>query len=92
MVQVTSAEGRTVSALAFVGTPDNEHFGGYQPPTEVAAVIASSSGPSGHNVEYFLKLYHALKERDQHLEDVYAALQVAAQQQVAQVEAELGVE
>lgn len=91
MVEVMGEGGTAVSALAFVGTPDNEHFAGFQPDATVAGIIAHSSGPSGPNSEYFLRLYHGLTSRDTHLEAVYAALKEESSEGVARFEAELGV-
>ena len=76
LVTVTTEAGDSFEALAFVGTDDNEHFAGYEPPEAVARVIAASHGPSGPNIEYFLKLFVALgpSRRDAHLQAVYDCL------------------
>ncbi|XP_049845745.1 putative glutathione-specific gamma-glutamylcyclotransferase 2 isoform X1 [Schistocerca gregaria] len=42
--------------LLYVATPDNRHWLGDAPLPDMARHIASSSGASGHNVEYVLRL------------------------------------
>lgn len=49
-------------AVMWVGTRDNPNWHGPAPIEEIAATIARSEGPSGHNVEYLLRLAEALRE------------------------------
>jgi len=78
LVDVTCTDGSTVQALVFVGEPAGEHFAGYQPGSEIAEIISKSAGPSGPNLEYFLKLYAALEtegQLDSHLRNIYTELE-----------------
>ncbi|GBG25053.1 Glutathione-specific gamma-glutamylcyclotransferase 1 [Hondaea fermentalgiana] len=59
-VQTTDPAGVVRTALVFRATPDNEHFFGPRPEEAIAKHIASSEGESGHNLEYFLRMYEAL--------------------------------
>jgi cation transport protein ChaC len=43
-------------AVFYVATPDNKLWLGEAPLTEIASQIVECSGPSGHNVEYLLRL------------------------------------
>jgi cation transport regulator ChaC len=52
---------RTVQALAFVATEANPEFLGPAPLGVIAAQIRGSSGPSGPNAEYALRLAEALR-------------------------------
>ncbi len=77
LVDVHCTDGQVVQALVFVGEPAGEHFAGYQPDKDIAAIISKSVGPSGPNTEYFLKLHAALASEgqlDQHLRNIYEEL------------------
>jgi cation transport protein ChaC len=43
-------------AVSYVATPSNKLWLGDAPVTEIASQIVECSGPSGHNVEYLLRL------------------------------------
>lgn len=55
-----SSEGSTAPvsfpAVFYIATPTNKHWLGDAPLTEIASQIVECSGPSGHNVEYLLRL------------------------------------
>lgn len=56
-VDVRSDDGRrTVNATVYVATPDNAHWLGEAPVDELAAQVATCSGPAGHNAEYVILL------------------------------------
>lgn len=42
--------------LTYIATEQNKHWLGYDTPTNVATQIVETSGPSGHNIEYLLRL------------------------------------
>lgn len=57
-------------ALVYVAGPDNENYAGEATLAEIASVVSRSSGPSGHNIEYVLRLAEALAElgaEDEHV-------------------------
>lgn len=67
----------SMRATTYIATPSNPHYLGSEEPDEIASVIAASSGPSGRNLDYFLRLREALAEegvREAHLEEIHAAL------------------
>lgn len=47
---------RTVNATVYVATPRNNQWLGEAPVDELAAQVATCSGPAGHNAEYVLSL------------------------------------
>ncbi|KAL1131527.1 hypothetical protein AAG570_011144 [Ranatra chinensis] len=47
---------RPFQALLYLATPSNHLWLGEAPEQEIAAQILTSSGPTGHNVEYLLRL------------------------------------
>jgi len=56
-VDVRSDDGeRTVNATVYVATPDNGQWLGEAPVDELAAQVATCSGPAGHNAEYVILL------------------------------------
>lgn len=67
----------TDSALVYVATPDNPDFLGEASPTQIAAHVLTSSGPSGRNIDYFEQLHAALRHHevhDAHLEAIAEAI------------------
>jgi len=59
-------------AAVYIATPSNNLWLGDAPPTEIASQIMECSGPSGHNVEYLLRLASFMHEHvpeavDEHL-------------------------
>jgi len=56
--------------LVYIATPDNPNFLGPAPPALIARQVCASTGPSGPNDEYVLRLAEALREigaRDDHV-------------------------
>lgn len=65
-------EGEPFPVLVYWAGRDSCHWLGHAPEQEIADQILSSSGPSGHNVEYLLRLaeyvrMHSPETRDDHL-------------------------
>ena len=58
--------------LVYIATEDNAAFLGPAPEAEIARHIAQSSGPSGHNRDYLLRLAAALRELGQEDPHVFA--------------------
>lgn len=48
--------------LLYIAVPGNQHWLGDAPLPEIASQIVSSRGPSGHNVEYLLRLASFMRE------------------------------
>ncbi len=55
---------RVVSTTVYIATRTNHNFLGHAPMADIARQIVNSSGPSGANDEYVLKLDRWLKELD----------------------------
>ncbi|MEC9078055.1 MAG: gamma-glutamylcyclotransferase [Pseudomonadota bacterium] len=51
-----------VFASVYIATPDNPEFLGQTEPEKIARQISTSSGPSGPNDEYVIKLARALRK------------------------------
>jgi len=64
VVQAETRDGRTVEAMVYRASEDNELYVGEEDDRETAKVILEASGPSGHNVEYVLRLAEALSDLD----------------------------
>lgn len=56
-------------ALVYIAVPGNEQWLGEAPLTDIASQIVASSGASGHNVEYLLKLASFIREAIPEAED-----------------------
>ncbi|XP_066995897.2 putative glutathione-specific gamma-glutamylcyclotransferase 2 [Anabrus simplex] len=56
-------------AVLYVATPTNKHWLGDAPLTDMARQIVDSFGPSGHNVEYVLRLANFMREHIPDAED-----------------------
>jgi cation transport protein ChaC len=54
--------GEAFPALIYIATPDNEHWIGHEPIEITAKEIAECRGPSGHNVEYLIRLAMFMRE------------------------------
>lgn len=64
--------GEAIPALVYIATEKNDHWLGDTSDKEIAEQIVNSTGPSGHNVEYLLRLAKFMKEElpgayDEHL-------------------------
>jgi len=53
---------QSFDVLVFVATPESKHWLGDEPEEKIAKQVVRSSGPSGHNVEYVLKLAMWLRQ------------------------------
>lgn len=76
-VELTFAEdGRVVAAAEmYVASAGNSNYLGPAPIDAIAQQVLRSEGPSGHNVEYVLRLHDALREMgadDDHVEQLAA--------------------
>lgn len=60
---------RVLKTLVYIGIVDNDSFVGPEDIKVTANVIRFSAGLSGHNQEYLLKLYSALSELSNSLEE-----------------------
>lgn len=58
-----------VPALLYIATADNPLYLGPASPEEIGAQIAMSSGKTGHNMEYLLKLAKFMRSSCPHVED-----------------------
>jgi len=65
-------DGREVEGLTYIAPRNNFAYLGEAPLPEIAQQIASSTGPSGRNIDYLLNLAHALRELGTHDEHVFA--------------------
>ena len=66
--------GEFTQALIYIASTNNPHFLGPAPITEIAQHIQRCHGPSGSNLDYFMKLRHALSQfapADSHIESIY---------------------
>uniref|UniRef100_A0A336KG26 glutathione-specific gamma-glutamylcyclotransferase n=1 Tax=Culicoides sonorensis TaxID=179676 RepID=A0A336KG26_CULSO len=64
--------GESISALLYIATPTNEHWIGELSEEKLAEMIVESRGPSGHNVEYLIRLVIFMRDElpgihDEHL-------------------------
>ncbi|MBW2267972.1 MAG: gamma-glutamylcyclotransferase [Deltaproteobacteria bacterium] len=79
-VEVRLPAGEALPALVYVAEPGNPNYLGPAPSEVIAAQIRRSTGPSGPNDEYLLRLSEALREiggEDPHVEDLVARLSAA---------------
>jgi len=58
--------------LVYVATPDNHNYLGPAPLERIAGQVRGSTGPSGHNLEYVLRLADSLREMSATDEHVFA--------------------
>lgn len=63
--------GEAFPALLYIATEENSLWMGESPLTTIAKEIVESKGPSGHNVEYLIRLANFMREelRDVNVED-----------------------
>ena len=77
VVVTQSGGGAPVRATTYVATPSNPHYLGGAAPEVIAHTIAVAGGPSGTNLDYFLRLRSALDQEgvhEAHLEALHEAL------------------
>uniref|UniRef100_A0A2P2I4M7 glutathione-specific gamma-glutamylcyclotransferase n=1 Tax=Hirondellea gigas TaxID=1518452 RepID=A0A2P2I4M7_9CRUS len=55
-------EGPPFPVLLYIATPDSKDWSGPAPLHQIATQIISCSGPTGHNVEYLLRLAEFMRE------------------------------
>ncbi len=80
-VELEFTEGDSVEGLLYLATPDNPNYLGVASLAEIAAQVRASSGPSGSNAEYVVRLASALREldaQDAHVFELEAELAKAA--------------
>ena len=65
-----SRQGET-EGIVYLATPDNAAYLGPASDSDIAAHIASSTGPSGPNGDYVLQLAQALRAMNEHDEHVF---------------------
>jgi cation transport protein ChaC len=63
---MTFDDGSNAEGLVYIATEDNAAFLGPASTLDIASQIARSSGPSGPNSEYLLKLADALRTLGDH--------------------------
>jgi cation transport protein ChaC len=78
-VTVECGDSHVPEALVYIATPSNPGWLGEAPLDQIAAQIRTSVGPSGHNLEYLLRLHAALVEMGGEDEHVAALVQLASQ-------------
>jgi cation transport regulator ChaC len=71
-VQLHGAAGALLPALVYVAPPGNPNYLGPAPLDAIAAQVRESSGPSGSNAEYVLRLAACLREIGGEDEHVFA--------------------
>jgi len=62
ITRLTFEDQSETEGLVYIATEDNEAFLGPVPEKEIAQQIATSTGPSGRNVDYLLDLATALRQ------------------------------
>lgn len=72
MTTFQTLRGESFKVLVYIATPTNSLWLGEASETEIASQIIDCKGPSGHNVEYVLRLANFMRdhfpnEMDQHL-------------------------
>jgi glutathione-specific gamma-glutamylcyclotransferase len=70
--EFSGLSGEAFPVLLYIATPSNEYWMGDGDEKTIAEEIATASGPSGHNVEYLLRLASFMREEipgvhDEHL-------------------------
>ncbi|KAF2363609.1 Glutathione-specific gamma-glutamylcyclotransferase [Trinorchestia longiramus] len=70
--QFIPRDGPSFPVLLYIATPDSKDWSGPAPLPNIASEIISSSGPTGHNVEYLLRLAEFMRDHipegyDEHL-------------------------
>lgn len=61
-----------VNGAVYMATPGNPNYLGPAPLDDIAAQIRTSSGPSGHNIEYLTRLAQSLRGMEAHDTHVFA--------------------
>lgn len=61
-IENSSITGETFPAVIYIATANNDHWLGRNSPYKIAKQIAACRGPSGHNVEYLMRLAIFMRE------------------------------
>lgn len=61
--------GEAFPVILYIATPTNSHWLGDDEPVKIAKQIVDASGPSGHNIEYLLRLAIFMREEIPHAVD-----------------------
>lgn len=72
-IAIGFTDGSTVEGITYHATADNRNYLGEASIASVANQIVGSSGPSGHNIEYVLRLREALEAmqaKDDHVFEI----------------------
>ncbi len=80
-IELEFDDGTQASGITYIAGPDNPSFIGPAPLAEMAAQIATATGPSGPNSEYLQRLADVLEElgvHDEEVIDLRAALAAVA--------------
>ncbi|KAG5670689.1 hypothetical protein PVAND_000936 [Polypedilum vanderplanki] len=67
--EFSGISGEAFPAIIYIATPDNSYWMGEDSLENIAKQICSASGPSGHNVEYLLRLALFMREEVPHADD-----------------------
>jgi glutathione-specific gamma-glutamylcyclotransferase len=70
-LSLTLSSGRTIAGITYIAHPHNPNYLGESPLEDIARQISFSTGPSGSNKEYILKLLQTLEQHD--IQDVHVA-------------------
>lgn len=81
---IHTAWGEQLEALVYIGGDQNPNYLGPAPLEEMARQILAASGPSGHNLDYLLKLAQSLRQMQATDEHVFALEAAALRLQRAQ--------
>ena len=82
-VDIRFADGSIVKGLTYNAPAHNPHYLGDHEPAVIARQIVSSTGPSGTNSEYILRLHDALEREgivDQHVRELATLVQANCQE------------
>jgi len=63
--------GEPIKVLIYIATPENSLWLGDAPAHVIASQVVKTSGPSGHNAEYVLRLANFMREYFPDVEDVH---------------------
>lgn len=67
--EFSGISGEAFSVVLYIATPTNIYWAGDDSLEIIAEQIVNASGPSGHNIEYLLRLAIFMRDEIQHAED-----------------------
>ena len=79
-LSLTLDSGRTIAGITYIAQPRNHNYLGESPLEDIARQITFSTGPSGSNKEYILKLHQTLEQYDIQDDHVATLAQLVLQQ------------